>query len=276
MLLSTTFLTSSIYAEETVGNHSHTLKEETQKIREHKLLKLKERLTSDEEMLKQHCRYESEIASPPPSKEIALTFDDGPSPVQTEFILSVLKKYKIPAGFFMIGEKVAAHPDLVKLVKDSGYGVIGNHSWSHPNFHDINSQEQMNEIEKSSSVLDSLNLQKLFRYPYGNSTCETNEQLKQLNQKIVGWHIDSCDWAFDHKGSVDLKEAITCGVLPQNRKNYVEHVISSVKAHQGGIILMHEIHANTLKNLDEIIQRLIEDGYVFKSLSDQQFQRFLH
>ncbi|MFZ6773591.1 polysaccharide deacetylase family protein [Undibacterium sp. SXout7W] len=268
-------LMSNVHADNVIDDHTLHLKEETHKIKQHKLLKLKERLSSDEETLKQHCRYESEIASPPPSKEIALTFDDGPDPVQTEFILSILRKYKVPASFFMIGEKVQAHAELVKLVQDSGYALIGNHSWSHPNFHDITTQEQATEIEKSTSLLSPLNPQKLFRYPYGNSTCETNLQLKQLDQKIVGWHIDSCDWAFDHKGSVDMKEALSCGVLPQNRKNYVEHVVSSVKAHNGGVILMHEIHANTLKSLEEIIQRLIEDGYVFKRLDDQNFQKFL-
>lgn len=269
-------LMSSAHANDAINDHSLQLKEETHKIKQHKLLKLKERLSSDEETLKQRCRYESEIASPPPAKEIALTFDDGPNPVQTEFILSILKKYKVPASFFMIGEKVQAHTELVKLVQDSEYALIGNHSWSHPNFHDISIKEQATEIEKSASLLSPLNPQKLFRYPYGNSTCETNQQLKQLDQKIVGWHIDSCDWAFDHKGSVDLKEALSCGVLPQNQKNYVEHVISSVKAHNGGVVLMHEIHANTLKSLEEIIQRLLEDGYVFKGLDDQKFQRFLH
>ena len=243
--------------------------------RKHRMNKLKERITTDEETLKATCRYESEISLVPPAKEVALTFDDGPEPVQTEFILAILKKHKIPATFFMIGDKVQAHPELVKLVQESDYTLIANHSWSHPNFHEITAEEQAVEIQKSNAISAPFNTHKLFRYPYGNSSCESNQLLKSMEQKIVGWHVDSCDWAFDHKGSVDLKEALSCGVLAQNRKNYLEHVVSSVHAHNGGIVLMHEIHPNTLKNLDEIITRLLAEGYVFKSIADDDFQKFL-
>jgi len=254
---------------------AHSAADEAAKTKKHRLSKLKERLNIDEETLKNTCRYESDISLAPPAKEIALTFDDGPEPVQTEFILAILKKHKIPATFFMIGEKVQAHPELVKLVQESNDGLIANHSWSHPNFHEITPEEQALEINKSNAISEEFNTHQLFRYPYGNSSCESNQLLKSLNQKIVGWHVDSCDWAFDHKGSVDLKEALSCGVLPQNRKDYLEHVISSVHAHNGGIVLMHEIHPNTLKSLDEIITRLQAEGYVFKSLADEDFQKFL-
>ncbi|MFZ6689684.1 polysaccharide deacetylase family protein [Undibacterium sp. SXout11W] len=254
---------------------AHNTKDETSKIKKHRITKLNERLTTDEETLKKACRFESDIPTAPPAKEVALTFDDGPEPVQTEFILAILKKHKVPATFFMIGEKVQAHPDLVRLVKESDYTLIANHSWSHPNFHEITPEEQAAEIQKSNAVSESFNTHKLFRYPYGNSSCESNQLLKSMDQKIVGWHVDSCDWAFDRKGSVDVKEALTCGVLSQNRKDFLEHVISSVHGHNGGIVLMHEIHPNTLKNLDQIITRLLTEGYVFKSLADDDFQKFL-
>ena len=250
-------------------------KEEVTQIKKHRMTKLTERLTTDEETLKTSCRYESDIPLAPPAKEVALTFDDGPEPIQTEYILAILKKHRVPATFFMIGEKVQNHPDLVKLVQESDYALIANHSWSHPNFHDISAEEQSLEIQKSNAISETFNTHQLFRYPYGNASCESNQLLKSMGQKIVGWHVDSCDWAFDHKGSVDIKEALSCGVLAQNRNNYLEHVISSVHAHNGGIVLMHEIHPNTLKNLDDIITRLLADGYVFKSLADDHFQKYL-
>ncbi|MFZ6692221.1 polysaccharide deacetylase family protein [Undibacterium sp. SXout20W] len=266
---------SATFVNAPPASPTHNVKDETGQIKKHRMNKLKERLTTDEETLKTTCRYESEISLIPPAKEVALTFDDGPEPVQTEFILAILKKHKIPATFFMIGDKVQAHPELVKLVQESDYTLIANHSWSHPNFHEITAEEQAVEIQKSNAISAPFNTHKLFRYPYGNSSCESNQLLKSMDQKIVGWHVDSCDWAFDHKGSVDLKEALSCGVLAQNRKNYLEHVISSVHAHNGGIVLMHEIHPNTLKNLDEIITRLLAEGYVFKSIADDDFQKFL-
>jgi peptidoglycan/xylan/chitin deacetylase (PgdA/CDA1 family) len=93
--------------------------------------------------------------------------------------------------------------------------------------------------------------------------------------KIVGWHIDSCDWAFEKTGSVDIKEAISCGVLPQYRNDYVGHVVSAARARNGGIILMHEIHPNTIKKLEEIITQLRADGFVFGTILDEDFQQSL-
>ncbi|MFZ6845229.1 polysaccharide deacetylase family protein [Undibacterium sp. RuTC16W] len=254
----------------------HSISEETKSIKKHRLKKLIEHMNSGQENLKHQCRFESEISIPPTQKKIYLTFDDGPEPGQTEHILEVLNKYHVPATFFMIGEKVELHPSLVKLVRQSPLASIGNHSWSHPNFHDILEEKQVLEIEKSSALFFQITDQLLFRYPYGNSSCESNQLLKSRNYKIIGWHIDSCDWAFDHKGSVDLKEALSCGVLPQNRNNFFQHVISTVQAHNGGIILMHEIHPNTLNQLDALVQKLLDDGFSFGILGEDESKVFFH
>ena len=112
---------------------------------------------------------------------------------------------------------------------------------------------------------------KLFRYPYGNSTCETNRLLKTEGYSIVGWHVDSCDWAFDRTGKVNAREALECGVLPQYTDNFVEHVVSAVRAHNGGIVLLHEIHSNTVHQLDSVIERLKAEGFVFGALDEEAF-----
>ncbi len=253
----------------------HSPSEESKVIRKHRMKKLEEHLNIDAEVLHHQCRYESEISDAPPEKKLVLSFDDGPEPGQTEYILSVLKKHHIPATFFMIGEKVQAHPELLALVQESELALIGNHSWTHPNFHDVPVTEQKSEVDKTAALLEKTVSEQYFRYPYGNSSCETNELLKSRGYKIVGWHVDTCDWAFDHKGSVDIKEALSCGVLAQNRENFFEHVLSSVRAHNGGIILMHEIHPNTLKQLDALVTRLLADGYTFEKLSDPAFAKSL-
>ncbi|MDT8992387.1 hypothetical protein RQP54_16055 [Curvibacter sp. APW13] len=64
-------------------------------------------------------------------------------------------------------------------------------------------------------------------------------------------------------------------MLPQNRSNYVEHVLASARAHQGGIVLLHEIHSNTLRQLEDIIQALWADGFTFASLGDAEFSASL-
>ena len=251
----------------------HSAAADTAKIRLHHLNRLTERLTTPAETLHAHCRFESDIATKPPAKKVVLTFDDGPEPGQTELILEALAKYDIPGTFFLIGSKAAEHPELVEKIQASGRHVIGNHSWTHPNFHEIPVADQASEISRTDALLAARTGQrKLFRYPYGNSSCESNAQLHSDGYAIVGWHIDSCDWAFDKNGSIEAKEAISCGVLAQNRDNFVEHVLSSVRAHDGGIVLMHEIHPKTIRQLAEIIEKIHADGFAFTAITDPDFQ----
>jgi peptidoglycan/xylan/chitin deacetylase (PgdA/CDA1 family) len=239
--------------------------------RQHRLQHLDTRLNVAPEVLHAQCRYESEIATAPPRGKVVLTFDDGPEPGQTDYILETLRKYHAPAAFFLVGHKVEQHPELVQRIRAEGVHLIGNHSWDHPNFHDITVPDQTQEVQRTRTVLEADGGTVWFRYPYGNATCETNDLAHQLGYHIVGWHIDSCDWAFDHAGTVDPKEAAICGVLPQHRADYVEHVLAAVRAHNGGIVLMHEIHPHTVRQLDAILRGLSEAGFGFTTLADPDY-----
>jgi peptidoglycan/xylan/chitin deacetylase (PgdA/CDA1 family) len=250
---------------------AHCQEHETEKIRQHHLKRLDTILNTDPQVLHENCRYVSELTMPPPAKKVVLTFDDGPQPGHTEFILATLKKYDIKAAFFLIGSKAQKYPELVAQIRADGHEAVGNHSWDHPNFHDIGVSEQTLEVLKTEILLKGKQAPKLFRYPYGNSTCDTNALLRGRGYRIVGWHVDSCDWAFDKSGSVDAREAISCGVLAPNRHAFVDHVVATVRAHNGGIILLHEIHGNTLKSLESIITRLRDEGFSFTSLDDPEF-----
>ena len=236
---------------------------------------LAEKVNRPPEELKQSCRFESDIATPPPLGLVSLSFDDGPEPGATEAILALLDKHQIPASFFLIAAKAQRHPELAALVKSHPLALIGNHSWSHPNFHDIALLKQTSELERSDTTLSALEAPKLFRYPYGNSSCESNAQLLQLGYRIVGWHVDSCDWAFDKTGSIDAHEAKICGVDKANREHFVDHVVTALKARKGGIVLMHEIHPNTLAKLDTLIERLLAEGFKFAPLTDPAFEASL-
>jgi peptidoglycan/xylan/chitin deacetylase (PgdA/CDA1 family) len=232
------------------------------------LSRLYERLTVDPQELKRQCRFESDITTPPPPGLVALTFDDGPDPERTEQILEVLDHYDIPATFFFIGEKMEKYPELVSKVLAKKRHLIGSHSWSHPNFHDIGDATQQTEIERGLAQMPTDARLKIYRYPYGNSTCGGNELLHAQGYQIVGWHVDSCDWAFDRTGTVDVHEALSCGVLSQYRSDFVGHVAAAVRARRGGIVLMHEIHANTLAKLADVIEEIRRDGFIFTRLDD--------
>ncbi len=240
-------------------------------IRTARVHSLAEQLNQPPQSIKQSCRFESDIATPPPAGVVSLSFDDGPEPGATEAILALLDKHQIPASFFLIAAKAQRHPELAAAIKANPLALVGNHSWSHPNFHNIDPSHQDDQLTKSDAALAALEAPKLFRYPYGNSSCESNVQLQELGYRIVGWHVDSCDWAFDKTGSIDAHEAKICGVDKANREHFVDHVVAALKARKGGIVLMHEIHPNTLAKLDELILRLLAGGFKFGALTDPDF-----
>ncbi len=236
------------------------------------LVRLQERLEKPEEDLHRTCRFESDIATLPPEGVVALTFDDGPEPGHTEQILAVLAKHHAPATFFLIAEKAKLHPELVEQVRALPGAVIGNHSWSHPNFHDINVAEQTREVDTADALLHAdLGATPLFRYPYGNSSCETNERVRTMGYRIVGWHVDSCDWAFDGPKGLTASEALSCGVLPAYRRDFLGHVVASVRAHRGGVVLMHETHDISVDNLDALMTKLEGEGYRFATPAAPEF-----
>jgi peptidoglycan/xylan/chitin deacetylase (PgdA/CDA1 family) len=240
------------------------------------LVRLQEHLEKPEEELHRTCRFESDIATLPPEGVVALTFDDGPEPGHTEAILAVLARHKVPATFFLIAEKAKAHPELVELARALPGAVIGNHSWSHPNFHDIPVGEQAKEVGSADTLLRAdLGTTPLFRYPYGNSSCETNERVHALGYRIVGWHVDSCDWAFDGPKGLTTAEALSCGVLPAYRHDFLGHIVANVRAHRGGVVLMHETHDISVDNLDALIVKLEAEGYRFSTPAAQEFETSL-
>ena len=250
--------------------HGHAAHVET--MRRTHLVRLQEHLEKPEEELHRTCRFESDIATLPPENVVALTFDDGPEPGHTEAILAVLARHKVPATFFLIAEKARAHPELVARARALPGAVIGNHSWSHPNFHDIPVAEQAREVDSADAQLHAdLGATALFRYPYGNSSCETNERVHTMGYRIVGWHVDSCDWAFDGPKGLTAGEALSCGVLPVYRHDFLGHVVASVRAHRGGVVLMHETHDISVENLDALVTKLEAEGYRFSTPAAPEF-----
>lgn len=131
---------------------------------------------------------------------VFLTFDDGPEPEITEFVLNELKKYKFKATFFCIGEKVEKYPDLVKRILDDGHS-IGNHTYSHAKAYDINGVEFVNDVNKADNIIHSF----YFRPPNGCLTLSSWIRLRK-KYKIIYWSIGSGDWlkeTFDYEKSMN-------------------------------------------------------------------------
>ena len=102
------------------------------------------------------------------SQHIALTFDDGPNPRTTPIILEELRKRKIKATFFLVGEKVEKHPELAKRIVEEGHD-IGNHSYTHINLANLDKQGVKKEIEFTQGIIKKTTGKRpvLFRPPYG-------------------------------------------------------------------------------------------------------------
>ena len=235
-----------------------------------------EKNQSGEAAIRSSCRFMSSMLVAAPKGIVSLTFDDGPDAQLTPYVLDVLKKYSIKATFFVKGDHAVRQPRILARAVQEGH-IVGNHSWNHPNFWTLPSEEEILQVDETDKVIRPyFGQQKYFRYPFGNSSCDTNAYLHDEGYGIVGWHVDSCDWAYDNKarpGTVPLANARSCEVLPQNYSNFVGHVMQQVNKNHGGVILFHDVHRSTILQLETIVVALKNAGYQFRRIDDAVFKR---
>ncbi len=145
--------------------------------------------------------YPSLIWKKEGDKKIWLTFDDGPTPKVTEFILSVLKSEKILATFFLVGQDILNNQQIYQKIKGDGH-TIGNHTNSHLNGWKTCSKKYIQDIEKCQELMKG---NVLFRPPYGKMTSKQIFNLKK-KYKLILWDILSYD--FKEKNPTKLKSNV--------------------------------------------------------------------
>lgn len=179
------------------------------------------------------------------SKLVALTFDDGPDSTLTPRLLKTLKKYHAHATFFEVGQSVSRYPKISRVVLAGG-NEIGNHSWNHPNFNSIGTAQTVSQVTRTNRAIYQATgtLPQYVRPPYGNITAAEG---RAIEQPIIRWSVDSRDWAYLNS-SKDINE--------------VMH-----DTHGGDIILMHDIHAQSVAAAPTIIKRLQAKGYKLVTVS---------
>lgn len=177
-------------------------------------------------------------------KVIALTFDDGPSRYTKE-ILKVLRKHKINATFFVLGNKVSLYEDTLKeMIKDGN--EIGNHSYNHKLMSNLNENEIKEQIQKTQEILtNKLGYTPVsFRPTYGS----INKKVKQsTSMHITLWTIDTLDWKIKDPNRIATR---------------------AMKAKDMDIILMHDSKGRTIKALDILIPKLLDKGYQFVTINE--------
>lgn len=193
-------------------------------------------------------------------KTIYLTFDDGPVPDITPWVLQKLKDYNARATFFCIGENVSKNPSIFKMIlKD--YHKIGNHSHNHFNGWKTNSEDYIENVVKAEKVIcnegglkniysSTLPEKKLFRPPYGKIKPSQIKALQKLNYQIVMWDVISGDYTQN-------KSPSSC----------LQTVLKSSKP--GSIVVFHDSF-KSFKNLQRILPDILkyysEKGFEFKTL----------
>ncbi len=184
-------------------------------------------------------------------KVLYLTFDDGPHPTHTGFVLEQLKKYNAKATFFCIGNNVKKYPTIYKQIIEEGH-AIGNHTFNHINGKKVSDKKYINDINEASKYIDS----KLFRPPYGSITKFQTKLLVEKNNpyKIIMWTILSGD--FDKKLS---------------KEKCLKNIIS--KASNGDIIVFHDSDKAAEKMnycLPQVLQYFSEKNFQFEKITIQQ------
>lgn len=175
--------------------------------------------------------------------KISFTMDCGSHNRYVPRILDILDQYGVKITFFVTGKFAAANPDLVREMSARGH-EIGNHSWNHPNFDELNKDEIYSELTRTSDLLQSITGKPvtLFRPPYGHLSGQARSIVNALGMQAVRWTHESMD--------------------ARNEASEANSLKYSTKDMKGGsIILTHTSAGCTLAVLDQILQFYQDNGF---------------
>ncbi|MFK7799547.1 MAG: polysaccharide deacetylase family protein [Aureispira sp.] len=174
-----------------------------------------------------------------------LTFDDGPIPEVTPWVLQQLADYEAKATFFCVGANVERHPAIYQALREQGH-TVGNHTQHHLDGWKVGTQPYLNDVAIAEQWIDS----KLFRPPYGRLTPSKSRALRQRGYQLVYWEVLSGDFDTSISGEQCLQ-------------NIIQH------ARSGSIVVLHDSWL-AWSHLQEVLPRLLAHyhqlGYQFEAL----------
>ncbi|RVT78483.1 polysaccharide deacetylase family protein [Flavobacterium sufflavum] len=183
-------------------------------------------------------------------KKIYLTFDDGPTPEITSWVLNQLEQYNAKATFFCIGKNIAAHSEIFAQIQAKGHS-IGNHTNNHLNGWKTSIDDYLENISCCENTINNLSSEikdlksKIFRPPYGKIKRVQAKKLRQQGYKIIMWDVLSAD--FDQNIS---------------KEECLNNVVSNTQS--GSVIVFHD-SVKAFKNLEYVLPK------VLKHLADKHF-----
>ena len=181
---------------------------------------------------------------------IAMTFDDGPSATLTPKLLDLLATHHIKATFFVIGENVAEHPEIVARAAREGH-EIANHSWSHPNLGKMSDDSVRRQLRQTDDAIKNATGDRptLMRPPYGSITAREKRWIHdEFGYDIILWDVDPYDWKRPGPAVVRAR------ILKETRP--------------GSIVLSHDIHPGTIEAMPSTFDELEAKGFKFVTVSE--------
>jgi peptidoglycan-N-acetylmuramic acid deacetylase len=199
-------------------------------------------------------KYDAYYIGDTNKKVIYLTFDSGYENGYTATILDALKKHKVPATFFLVGNYLSTSPDLVKRMVEEGHHVA-NHTYSHPNMSNISSMKAFRkELEDLETAFEGITGQKLIKYyrpPQGKYSESNLKMAKELEYKTFYWSLAYVDWYKDQQPT---------------KEEAFEKLLGRI--HPGAIVLLHSTSKTNSEILDDLLFKWEEMGYTFGSLDE--------
>ena len=189
------------------------------------------------------------------TKQLALTYDDGPNDPHTMRLLEVLARHEVPATFFLIGRYVQQRPDLVREIVKAGH-IIGNHTFTHPLLTFKSSAEVRKELtECHSAIQDAVGqYSNLFRPPFGGRRPAVLRIARELDREPIMWNVTGYDWDVPPAAVIEKK------VSSQIRGGDV------ILLHDGGHKQMGADRSQTVLATDHLITRYKSEGYDFATI----------
>jgi peptidoglycan/xylan/chitin deacetylase (PgdA/CDA1 family) len=193
------------------------------------------------------------------SKQIALTYDDGPNDPHTLKLLEVLAKHSVRATFFMIGRYVRQRPDIARAVAQAGH-VIGNHTLTHPLLIFQSEAQTRTQLVDCHQVLEEAigAHSNLFRPPFGGRRPATLRIARELGLQTVMWNVTGYDWNAPPAAVIERK------VVRQMRGGDV------ILLHDGGHRAMGANRAQTVIATENLIRRCKDQGYEFVTVEEMR------
>ena len=188
----------------------------------------------------------------PEARLVALTFDDGPYPVETPLLLDELRDLKVPATFFVVGDHVLQFPDLAERMKREGHEVA-NHTMTHPaHFEDLSAAGVTRELNDGAAAIeryvDDPAVRTMMRPPHGRYTEQTVRAAQKAGYHVILWNDDPGDWR---------------AVPPEK---LADHILANATAPD--IILLHSGRLATVEMLPGVVERFRKAGFTFVTVGE--------